>query len=65
MCHGNFEKNWLVIDDTIATLMISTQEKIQLVKNEIVLDVFLARKKRGTKKMASLPGGQKLFHIYI
>ena len=30
----NVEEDWLVVDDMTETLMISTQEKIQLVKNE-------------------------------
>ena len=45
----NSEEDWLVVEDMTETLMISTEEKIQLVKNERFLDVLLARKKRGTK----------------
>ena len=41
----NFEEDWHVVDDMTENLMISTKEKIQLVKNEDILEVTLARKK--------------------
>ena len=42
----NFEEYWLVEYDMMGNLMISTWENFQLVKNERVLEVTLARKKK-------------------
>ena len=40
----NAEEDWLDLDDTTENLMISTEEKIQLVRKEMVLEVMLTRK---------------------
>ena len=41
----NVEEYWLAVENMMETVMISTWENFQLVKNEIVLEVTLARKK--------------------
>ena len=46
-------------------LLITTERKINLVNNEIILDVLLARKKREQKRTARLIEEKRLFHLYI